>query len=346
VTELKDIESLHGRIRTVLAYLDAPVLIVSMGYKTAYINPAFEEAFQVSFRDALGKDLEHFLPPSAVESLVETGEKVKEIGKQRRIVLQQGGRFHSVGASPITDESAHVTGIVYSFTDITKERQLERVKAEFISMLLNDLHAPLFDILETFKRLESSVKRADPGFSLLQQGTGRAQDVVNRLEQLLHITDSISGELRISKSVCDLSLLLSSANDSLKSKAAQEMVSLQTFQVKIPNVNCDKDKILQVFIHLINRQIINAGKGRTVTVSGCVNDEKDAHTVFVCIAQTGKTLAQDEVPEMFPDDELRSKECDPACLAVARIISAHGGSLSLVGIEDMGSTIVLTLPVE
>jgi len=285
------------------------------------------------------------MPPSAVEALVEAGERAREGGTQRRFNLHEGGHFHSVGVSPITDENSRVTGIVYSFTDITKERQLERVKAEFISMLLNDLHAPLFDILETFKRLESTIKQNDPGAVLLRQGSGRAQEVMQHLDRLLHITDSISGDLRITKSDCDLSLLISSAIDSLRGKAQREQVNLHSFSMKIPCINCDKDKLLQVFIHLINNQIVAAGKGRTVAISCNVSDEKNPNSVYLCIAQTGKTLSQDDVPEMFTDEELRTRECDPGCLAVSRIVGAHGGNISLVGIEDMGSTVVLNLPV-
>lgn len=344
MTELRDIESLYGRIRTVLAYLDAPVLIVNMSYKTAYVNPAFETAFQVNFKDALGMDLAHYLPPSSAEALVEAGEKVKQNLSVRREVLHEGGRFYSVGVSAITDDNAHVTGLVYSFTDMTKERELEKVKAQFISTLLNDLHAPLFDILECFRRLETDLGPTDGRKSIVRTGYDKAQEAMNHVERLLHITDSMTGELKLSRSQHDLGLLVGSAVGSLQPKADRERVYIHTFPMKLPPIYCDQDKLLQVIIHLINNQINFAGQSATVAISGSVSAEVDPRYVFVSIGQTGRTLSPQELPEMIADDEKRPSDCDPECVAVAKIISAHGRRLSLVGVPDMGSAVVLTLP--
>ncbi len=197
MADLKDIESLHGRIRTVLQYLEMPVLIVNSKYKTAYINPAFEKSFGASFRDSLGKDMGHFLTPSMVDIMVMAGEEVLEKRDSHRFTLQDGNNYHSVGTSPITDDNERITGMVFSFTDITKERQLDKVKADFISLLLNDLQAPLFDIMDTFKFIETKAESGSSMIPEIKRGLERAKEMIGHLERMLHVTDSISGEITL-----------------------------------------------------------------------------------------------------------------------------------------------------
>lgn len=344
MTELREIGDLQGRFRTILAYFDAPVLIVSTNYKTAYVNPAFEKTFSITLHEALGNDLAHFLAPSLVDLLVSGGEKAKEKRGPVRLGFGEGGRYFSVAVNPIIDEQDRITGIVYSFTDLTKEKQLERVKAEFISMLLNDIHSPLRELQNSFLELDKVIKD-DSRKKLVKDSIDKTREVIGHLEKLLYITDSISGELRLSLVDCDISTLLANAVGSIQGKAKTEGVILHYFFNSLPLVKADTDKLLQVLIHLISKAVNFAGAGKTVVVGAGVDSKSNPTKIYISVAQTRKAFSADDMPEIFEEDEVPSA-CDPGCIAVNRIIKAHHAKLSVLqDTEGLGGAMILELPV-
>lgn len=344
MTELKEIGDLQGRFRTILSYLDAPVLIVSTNYKTAYINPAFEKVFGVNLHEALGKDVAHFLAPSLVELLVSAGEKTKNNAERTKVILEDGALYFSVVVSAITDEKGRLTGLVYSFTDLTKEKQLERVKAEFISMLLNDIHAPLREIQNTFLELDKTTKGNDALKKLLKSSIDITREVISRLERLLYITDSISGDLKLSLVECDVPTLISNAVASLQAKAKADGTLLHYFFDRLPLVKADTDKLLQVLIHIISKALNIAGAGKTVGVCASVDSKSNPRKIYISIAQTKRAFTPHDIPEIF-DEEEAPPACDPACIAVNRIVKAHRGKLDILKDTDgLGGVVILELP--
>jgi|GEM_PF-2117105 len=345
------IKTLQGRMRTLLAYLETPVLIVSAAYKAAYINPAFEQAFVVTFRETLGKDLSSFLPPSAAETLTEIGEEAKSKEQSLRMVLHEGGRYFSVGISPIHDDKGRITGLVYNFTDISKERQLDQVKADFISLLLNDLREPLIEIAKSYDTIKAGLKKKSSLLSVVDTGIERTEEIMGQLEQMLYVTDSISGELRLSKTDNDPEMLVSTAVDSLKSLAGKSHSIIELFAAKgLPQLSCDRDKVMQVLIYLITEQIKATGEDETVTVGlNAILDgdpdgpyDRPAGLTF-SVAQPHETLDRSDMPEFFEDDS-KGPSTDPTRLAAAKIIEAHGATFSLVGIEGHGCALTVTFP--
>jgi len=337
--------NLQGHMRTLLAYLETPVMITSGNYKTAYVNPAFEQAFVVEFRDTIGKDIYSFLPPSSAEVLIEAGETTRNQGASQRFILRQGAKYFSVGVSSVSNEEGRVTGVVYNFTDVTKEHQLEQVKADFISLILNDLRNPLFQITKNFDDIKKELDKSSPLLSLVEEGIENSNDVLENIEQYLHVTASISGHLELTKSEIDPEILLSTAVASLRKTAAKSNVTLEHFSLKrLPTWSCDRDKMLQVFICMITEQIKAGGTNGTVSVgidASLKGDKPDK--LFISAAQPNKYVERDDLPELL-GEPVPGGSSDPTRIAIKKIIDAHDGIFSLVGVEGYGSSLTVAFP--
>jgi len=327
-----------------LAYLETPVLIATSSYKTAYINPAFEKIFLVEFRDVLGKDFSSYLPPSAVEVLTGAGERVKETGVPSRFLLREGNRHFTVGASAIRNDSGRITGLLFNLADVTKARQLEQLRADFISLLLNDLRAPLAEISFIFSKMGLSLPGDSSLRSDIESGAERVRELMDHLDGWLYVTNSIGEEIKLSESENNPGMLLSTAVNSLKRLAGKSRVTVETFGARVVSTwRCDRDKILQVFIYLVTEQIKRAGEGGTVSVglSLLCNDGAPERLV-VAVAQPSAVIEDSEVPELFGD--VSSGHADPTRVATGKIIAAHDGRFHLVRTANSGCAMVVSFP--
>lgn len=343
----ENIVTIQGQMRTLLAYLETPVLITSANYKTAYINPSFEKSFIVAFRETLGKDISAFMAPSSAELLVKTGEEAKNRREPLRVTLNHGSLVFNIGASPIVNEDGRITGLVYNFTDVTKDRQLEQVKADFISMLLNDLRTPILEISKSLEKIKSTLDPKSPLLQIAESGWENSNDVLKHLEQLLHVTESISGELHLTLTEVDAVMLLSTAIGSLKNTAGKTGVTAEQYSLRrLPSWKCDREKILQVLIFIIAEQIKSAGPGGTVTVGANVSYKGDRpKKLFFSAAQPTKTLDRTDMPELFGED-VHGTSYDPTKMAVRKIIEAHKGTLSIQGVEGHGCAFTAAFPLQ
>ncbi len=334
----------QGQMRTLLAYLETPVLIVTSSYKTAYINPAFEQVFLLEFKEVLGKDFSSYLPPSAVEVLVEAGEQVKADGAPSRFMLHEGNHYFTVGASAIKSDGGKITGLVYNLTDVTNARQLEQLRADFITLLLNDLREPLAEISFIFSKMDAALPGASPLKPDVETGSERLKELMNNLDQWLHVTDSIGEHLSLSEGDNNPGALLSTAVNSLKKMAAKSGVRVEMSGSRMaPTWKCDRDKILQVFIYLITEQIKQAGKDGTVSVGlNVVCNNGVPERLIVGVAQPGTVIESSQIPELT--DGTSSSHADPTRVAAGKIIAAHDGQFHLTKTANTGCAMVVSFP--
>ncbi len=233
--------------------------------------------------------------------------------------------------------------------DISRLREVERMKSEFVSMVSHELRTPLGLIkgyASTLLNPQLSLDQATVQRFLM--GIDGAADRLARLiENLLSVSRIESGLLRLSTQQVDLGHLISVAVSTVKAtaKGREIVLDLPKRQVKVEG---DRVQLELVMDNLLGNAIKYSPIGKPITVAL----EAKPNKVVVKVADQGIGIATHHLPKVF-DKFYRveggySKRTPGSGLGLficRNIIEAHGGRIWAESVLGEGSTFYFELPV-
>jgi nitrogen-specific signal transduction histidine kinase len=171
--------------RSLLTYLDAPIVVGDPDGRVAYVNPAFKSIFSVSHEAEAGQSMAQLFEGGARESVLRSVAEVCEQGKTVRFRLRQGEQGFSAIASPIVAEDARVGVVILLVEAAANEENLLAVHRE-IQEPLDHLARLLDEILE-----QTGGRRAERHRDMIESGM-RAVARIRKWSDELH--GLLSGE--------------------------------------------------------------------------------------------------------------------------------------------------------
>lgn len=222
---------------------------------------------------------------------------------------------------------------------------LAQDRERFLQWLAHDLRNPLAAILLTSKHLLSAVgpQGSDAHLQLVA-----LRESADRMERLIHdLLDlaAIRGTgLRLSRSRVPLAALLGSTRHLLP-LASERGLSLVFEPAADALVECDGDRIAQVFSNLVCNAILHASRATRVTVRGTRLGE----TAYFEVADDGAAIPPERLAAMSRMDGSAGARGVATGLglglAIARgIVEAHGGQITVRHEPGSGTVISFSLP--
>lgn len=228
--------------------------------------------------------------------------------------------------------------------------QLDRNKADFMSMVSHELRTPLTSIIGYLDLLG-----AGHGGDL----TDRQRDMLGVVERnahrLLDLIDDIvtldrleSGRVPLDLGDVELAGVVGSVVDAVAPLAAAREQRLATdVRPTTGSVIGDSEQLERVLLNLATNAVKFTPKGGAVNVFADGDDERASITVV----DTGMGIPADEQPRLF-SRFFRSSTARSAAvpgtglgLVIARsIVEAHGGTIELVSAENEGTVVTVSLP--
>lgn len=234
-------------------------------------------------------------------------------------------------------------------TEITRLKDLERYRKEFVGNVSHELKTPIFNIQGyVLTLLEGGID--DPKINKLYlQRTEKSIDrMISIVEDLESITKLESGELKLNLVNFDLVKLTEEVFDLAQMLANERNITLQfaTKTDKPVMVHADKKRIMEVMNNLVGNGI-KYGKKRGHVKVGFY----DLHeTVLIEISDNGIGMDKNELPRIFERfyrvDKSRSREQGGTGLGlsiVKHIIEAHDQTINVKSVVDKGTTFTFTL---
>ncbi len=218
---------------------------------------------------------------------------------------------------------------------------------QFISDASHELRTPL------------TVLRAEIEVYLLTKSPTAAQSkklVESNLEEVLHLQSLSDNLLRFTefeRTRLHASFISVSLHDTIceaikkVQKLANKKEIIITYTGKNVMVNGNKDRLLELFIILLDNAIKYSNSKAAITVSSICK----AHTVTVTVSDTGIGIDKIDLPHVFDRfyraDKSRSKKVEGFGLGLSiakKIADAHNGSISVRSKVNEGTVFVLRLP--
>ena len=164
------------------------------------------------------------------------------------------------------------------------------------------------------------------------------------VEELLDFSRMQNGKFRLEMAEMDVLAELGDAVLIYDEKSKRENIELLYDEPEmLPFVYGDKNRIRQVFINIIDNAIKYSDKGGKVVVTATQSGEN----VRITIADNGCGIKESDLPKVKTKfyKANHTRRGSGIGLAVAdEIITMHGGTLEVKSKENVGTTVIITLP--
>jgi PAS domain S-box-containing protein len=320
------------------------IAAVLMGFDPAGPSPG-QKIIDRELYDESGKLIETNDRPLALA--LTSGEKVSRYAMTK--ASGDDNTMLNITASPVKDNDQTI-GAIAIIRDVTKEREVERTKSEFISISSHQLRTPLSAI----KWFSEMLRRGDAGKLEPQQAefvttiSASTDRMIEIVDALLNISRLESGRILIDPKPVDLKQLLQVVVDDLKPKIEERK---QHFSVDIeddiPEINLDPSLVGQVYRNLLTNAMKYTPNGGTITFTV----KKEGDHIVSQVTDTGYGVPEDEKVKMFKKffrgTNITKVETDGTGLGMYMaklIVESSGGKIWFESTESHGTSFWFTLP--
>jgi signal transduction histidine kinase len=253
-------------------------------------------------------------------------------------------------ASVLRSADGDISGIVTVLRDITGQKELERMKSNFLSVISHELKTPLHsikgfvDIILMGKTGPINEVQRD-FLSTVKDQTAQLQRLIN---DLLEFSRLESGQIKLQPEMMAVSSLVDEVMEKLRPLAEQGGLTLvNELPADFPAIEADPVRMEQVFSTLIDNAIKFTPAGGTITVAG----EVIADGVRLYFKDTGIGIPLEERERIF--DRFYQIEGGPTRpyrgtglgLTICKhIVERHHGRIWVEGEPGQGAIFVVELP--
>jgi len=252
---------------------------------------------------------------------------------------------------PVKDVHQSYIGRLYVWRDVTHEREVERMKSEFVSMVSHELRTPLTSIkgyIDLILTDEAVGDLTELQREFLQISLSNARRLESLVNDLLDISRLESGKIELHSEPLDLNLLIS---ELLPSFQPGWDAKQQTFILRLPDeapvVFGDTGRVTQILTNLLSnaRKYTPAGGRIMLTV------ETDGAVARVAVSDSGIGLSAEEQSHLFTRFYRAQNAVTETTggtglgLSITRsLVELQGGQMQVESEPGRGSTFRFTLP--
>jgi two-component system phosphate regulon sensor histidine kinase PhoR len=335
-------------LRTILASMEEGVMVVDAQHVLRLVNPSFIQLFEVK-GDPLGQTVLRTLRETAFEEMVTTALKTGEAQTGEVAMTTNKQPRHFAGhAVPIREQTGH-PGVVMIVRDITRLKQLEEVRREFVANVSHELRTPLSIFQGYLENLmdDPAMERAEQAeiFEILRKHSQRLNAL---LEDLLTIARLESRHEKLEHSTLDLGPLLGDIAGDWEAKMRQKKLTLEIeVAPDLPSIRADRRRIEQVLNNLLENAVKYTEPAGRITLRATA----EAAAIVVRVEDTGIGIPPTDLPHIFERfyraDKARTREQGGTGLGlsiVKHLVNLHGGTVSAESTYGKGTAISLRLP--
>lgn len=336
-----------AEVRAVFAALTDGLLVVDSAQHISICNPAFEKLYQKSVITT-GTPLLDIIRDSDVIEPIQAA--LAELQPQTAEVLAPDRKKQlQVTAVPITSENGKASGVVALFHDISRLKQADEIRRDFVANVSHELRTPLSIFhgnLETL--LESGdvdQREAHHIYEVMKRHSDRLNLLVNDLLSLARLE---SREATLQLSEINVSEFLERIRrDWVKRLAAKNLQLELQVSDDFHLVRVDERRLEEVVHNLLDNAVNYSHENGHILIEATASEQEIAFSV----RDEGVGIAALDLPRIFERfyraDRARSRELGGTGLGlsiVKHIAQLHGGRVEAESTPGQGTTIHVILP--
>ena len=344
------------KIEAIFANIRDGIVLIGDDYRVLDANPSSLEAFRLKRSEVIGH---HFLEIvkqdkifNDLKTCLEKRERVISNDAENIIAIKTGDKqsYLEYSFSPVLTDNNELMGALFLLRDITKLKELDKLKSEFIMIASHELKTPLTSMNMSIDLLRESLG-ANPKPEDMEL-IAIAKDDINRLRalvsNLLDLSKIDAGKIDMHFQSLDPAVLLTTTSQYFKKQLSEKQATMELeIPTGISHIWCDEEKLMLVFSNLISnalKAIPHEGKIRLVA-------EASGKYILFAVKDNGPGIPlqyQNKIFDRFVQvEDQNSARGTGLGLTISReIVRAHGGSIWVESNPGQGSSFCFTIPVE
>jgi len=330
------------------------LVVVNAEGKVIMMNPAAEKLLDVSRKDKIGKPLLDGLKEEQLVSLAKVHPERED--REIELISQQDETKKILRASSavIEDENGKTVGMVSVLSDITKQKDLDRLKANFVANVTHELRTPLVAMEKSISLILS--KAAGELSQKQEEFLLMAKRNINRLglliNDLLDLSKLEAGKMDLKNRNVQIDEVVNESVATLNTWAQTKSITIEKrIQENLPKIGIDPDRIIQVLNNLIGNAIKFTPDNGKVSVGARLSEGGSG--IEVSVEDTGVGIEEKNLTKVFDKfyqiGERSSTDVNGTGigLAVAKeIVELHGGRIWAESEKGQGARFIFTLPIK
>lgn len=349
----KKIEEERNKTGAILVSLSDGLIVFNKNRRIILLNPEAEKILELTEKQARNKtlaQLQKFPPVAGLFKAI--GNKIEPADKKFELVLKKDINYYfQISITPVLLGS-EFAGLTLALRDITREKEIDRIKTEFVSIAAHQLRTPLSAIKWVLKIIldgdfgEINKEQRD----LLAKGYKSNQRIIGLVNDLLNVSRMEEGKFGYNFIKTDFREILDAALENLKESISKNHLNLIVNKPAKPAaLFIDKEKMVLALQNLLDNAIKYSPENGKIEISLEVQTDKLKTT----IKDKGIGIPELEQKKLFSKffratnaSRLQTEGTGLGLFLSKNIISRHGGEINIVSEEGHGTEVSFTLPLK
>jgi signal transduction histidine kinase/GGDEF domain-containing protein len=337
----------ENMVESVIKNLSEGVLMLDNQSRVRIINPRARKVLGLKSKGPVeSKSLMRKLKNLGLERpMEESREKQhlikKEVNLSERVLMCE--------ISPVRSGARSIIGVILLLRDITRVKEIDKMKTNFISIVSHELRTPLSITREGISLVLDGIagdinEKQEKILSTSKSNIDRLSRMVN---SLLDISKIEAGKVEVNRRLVSISGLIRQVAAGYDRAATEKGLKIH---VKVPkkklSVYADTDKLLQIFTNLMNNAIYFTAKGGIE-----ISAEERPEAVVCAVKDTGIGIRKEDLPKVFSRFQQFGRVRGAGArgtglgLSIAReLVEMHQGKIRVDSEFGRGTKFTFTLP--
>lgn len=343
---IKDFPQLSSSFNAILKSITDGLIIVEPKGYILLTNNSFKDILKIS-EPPEGK---HFIEVirnidllNLLRSAIAKKEKFVE-----EIIIKKAGKdiFLLAKAMPVLDSEGKISFLIVLLQDITRLKQLENMRRDFVANVSHELKTPITAIKGYAEALvEGAIDDKENSKKFIEIIKNQADRLTVLVEDLLTLSKIEFGDIKIEKEEIFVDDVVDSVFHILKDKAEKKGIFLEKEIHSQAKIFGDRQRFTQILINLVDNAVKFTEKGMVK-----VRVFKENNDMILSVEDTGVGIPKEHLPRIgerfYRVDRARSRQLGGTGLGLAivkHLVLAHGWQLKIDSDIEEGTKVKIVI---
>ncbi len=349
-----------NKTSAIISNLVDPIIIINPNNKISLFNPKAKEIFGFSKSD-IGKkvdksnyhSMENFKKVIDKDYQVIKGKDTepKNLQEEELNIEYEGSTLtYKIITTKVHDNKKRSLGTMKIFSDLTREKRINRLKTEFVSIAAHQLRTPLSAIKWVLKMVlqEDTGPLNEEQEDALRKGFESNERMIKLVNDMLNVSRIEEGRFEFNFAKTNFKEVYETVTNNLKNKVKEKGIKFNIKKpTKMPSVYVDKERIRLVIQNLLDNAIKYTPNNGTVTLE--IKKLKDK--LKIRIKDNGVGIPQKDQQRLFTKffraENVKKMQTDGNGLGLFianNIVKKHNSKIYFKSTEGRGTEFYFYLP--
>ena len=342
------------KTETILRESFSGIIVTDVDLRIVTFNSGAEAITGNKASDVIGKRLPEVLGPAIASTqsplgyVIATGQRVPP----QETTIQTGGGSRDVllGTAALHDGHGTLFGYLLSLADITRLKEVDRLKTDIVANVSHELRTPLASIKAYTELLLQNIdgddrQSRDQFLRIIDHETDRLAELIG---DLLNLSRLEAGRFQVRKATLNLAVLLSDVLALLDVQRKNRGLTIRTeVPDDLPALVGDREMVTIILKNLIGNAIKFSRAGGEVVVSL----QPTASHLVLQVSDHGIGIPEEALPHLFQKfyrvqttSESGIEGTGLGLVLTKEAVEAHGGTIEVRSRLGVGTTFTVRLP--